>query len=214
VFVTVFNLGDFKIYHPNKSCTHCWKTQYNLWRNQSFSVGAATKGTSIARIKNTQSSSKSVSTTFQSEVERLLQSSLAENTFKTYSQGIASFERFCIQTTSIISEYIAYMSLQHYAHSTVSGHVAVISYKCEINNLTDNTKQFVINSLLEGLRRSRRADDTRRPITREILSKLIKALSNVCRSPYETLLFRSIFISLHGIVFTAANKHSCKTVLF
>ena len=110
------------------------------------------------------------------------------------------------------------MSLRHNSHSTVSGHVAAISYKCKINNMADNTKHFVIKSLLEGLRRTRRANDTRQPITREILLKLTRALPNVCRSQYETLLFTAAFSLAYMALlriceFTVANKGSSMSIL-
>lgn len=85
------------------------------------------------------------------------------------------------------------MSLRKYSYSTISGHVSAISYKCKINNLADNTKQFVIKSLLEGLRRTKKSQDTRRPITQETLIMLLQALGHVCRSQYETFLFSAAF---------------------
>lgn len=131
---------------------------------------------------------------------------MAENTLKKYSHGISSFERFSCKNnyglvwppaTSTIAAYIASMSLNHYSYSTVSGHVAAISYKCKVNGLNDNTKQFLIKSLLEGLRRTRKTHDIRSPITYEILEKLIQSLSHVCRSQYETFLFAAAFSLAH-----------------
>lgn len=156
-----------------------------------------------------------------------MNAALAENTHKKYRRGILSFESFCLKTkeslawppsADIISEYIAYMSLQHYSYSTISGNVAAISYKCKISNLKDNTKQFVVKSLLEGLRRTRKTLDSRHPITLETLATLIKALSHVCRSQYETMLFSAAFALAHVALlriseFAVTNRHNSKSVL-
>lgn len=110
------------------------------------------------------------------------------------------------------------MSLRKYSYSTISGHVSAISYICKLNSWTDNTKQFVIKSLLEGLRRTRKSHDARRPVTKETLIKLIKALGHVCRSQYETILFSAAFslayIALLRISeFTVKNARDRKCIL-
>lgn len=153
--------------------------------------------------------------------------SLAKNTHRNYSQGIKVFERFCLEsqiqspwppTTDTITAFVASMSLKGYSHSTINGYISSISYKCKLNGIVDNTKQFVVKSLLEGVRRTRRPLEKRHPITLLHLNTLIKALPRVCRSQYETALFSAAFAIAHLALlriseFTVTNKKSTKSVL-
>jgi hypothetical protein len=70
------------------------------------------------------------------------------------------------------------MSLRQYSFSTVAVHVSAISYCNKINNFLDNTKQFIVKRMLEGLRRSSKRYDTRHPITQNVLIQLLTALPN------------------------------------
>lgn len=45
-------------------------------------------------------------------------------------------------SNQLLCEYIAYMSLKQYCYSTISGHIAAISYTSRIQNDLENTKQF------------------------------------------------------------------------
>lgn len=85
------------------------------------------------------------------------------------------------------------MSLRQYSFSTVGIHVSTISYFNKINNLVDNTKQFIVNSMLEGFRRLSKRYDTRHPITQNVLIQLLSAVPNACRSQYECLMFSDAF---------------------
>lgn len=153
--------------------------------------------------------------------------SLAKNTHRNYQQGIRAFENFCQESqvqslcppsTDTITEFIASMSLKGYSHSTINGYISAISYKCKLNGVVDNTKQFVVKSLLEGVRRTRKPLEKRHPITLQHLKVLIKALSRVCRSQYEVALFSAAFSLAHLALlriseFTVAHNKSTKSVL-
>lgn len=120
--------------------------------------------------------------------------------------------------TSTIVSFIGYLSLKQYSHSTISGHIAALSYKCKINDMLDTTKNYKVRSLLEGLRRTRNVKDVRRPINQETLIILIRALSHVCRSQYETLLFSAAFALaflalLRVSEFTVASNRTSSFVL-
>ncbi|KAJ8316309.1 hypothetical protein KUTeg_006323 [Tegillarca granosa] len=54
-------------------------------------------------------------------------------------------------------------------------------------------KNFLVNKLLEGLRRSDKSKDTRVPITLLILTQLPRALVCICFSSYEAKLFHAAF---------------------
>ncbi|KAJ8302858.1 hypothetical protein KUTeg_019254 [Tegillarca granosa] len=54
-------------------------------------------------------------------------------------------------------------------------------------------KNFLVNKLLEGLRRSGKSKDIRAPITLRILTQLPRALVCICLSSYEAKLFHAAF---------------------
>jgi hypothetical protein len=82
----------------------------------------------------------------------------------------------------------------------------------------DNTKQFIVRKMVEGLRRVKRKNDTRDPVTHDILEKIIQSLPLICRSKFESLLFAAAyslaFIALLRVSeFTLPGKRSKKPVL-
>jgi Phage integrase family/Phage integrase, N-terminal SAM-like domain len=168
-----------------------------------------------------------VSGALQTEIDNLLAASLSDNTKKSYNYYIDNFTEFANSLglkhhfppkTNVIAEFIAFLSLNQYSYSTVSGHIAALSYVNKINGLPDNTKHFMIRAMLEGLRKKRKNWDCRQPITGAILGKLICVLKNVCRSKYEVMLFAACFslafLALLRISeFALPNKNSKKYVL-
>ena len=55
-----------------------------------------------------------------------------------------------------------------------------------INDMEDITQKFVVQTILEGIKRSRpKQKDMRLPITRELLKVILSSLTTVCKSSYE-----------------------------
>ncbi|KAJ8322269.1 LOW QUALITY PROTEIN: hypothetical protein KUTeg_000740 [Tegillarca granosa] len=92
-----------------------------------------------------------------------------------------------------IVQYIAYLSLKSLSYQTVKIRIAALSFFHKISNSIDHTKNFLVNKLLEGLRRSGKSKDTRAPITLPILTQLPRALVCICFSSYEAKLFHAAF---------------------
>ena len=60
--------------------------------------------------------------------------------------------------------------------------------------IQDNTQSFIVKKALQGLHRSRGVTaDPRTPLTLSILQLVVSALPSVCRSPYEAVLFSTLF---------------------
>ncbi|XP_031758455.1 uncharacterized protein LOC116410934 isoform X1 [Xenopus tropicalis] len=57
----------------------------------------------------------------------------------------------------------------------------------------DVTKHFIITQALKGWRREGKKGDTRRPVDFQLLQRLLAPLQVICKSPYETALFRAAF---------------------
>ena len=64
-----------------------------------------------------------------------------------------------------------------------------IASTLRLYSLPDITQHFIVKRLLDGCRRRNNSHDTRRPITFDILRRIIPALQSVCSSQYEALLF-------------------------
>jgi hypothetical protein len=145
-------------------------------------VENAIPGNATIRINTVLRNTTTISPDLQPEVDRLINASLSGNTQKNYKAGIESFVNFCSLFGSPltwppivqqITEYIAYMSMQQYTHATIRCYISAISYVNKLNCLVDNTKQFIVSRMLEGLRRLNNARERRQPITVVILRKLI-----------------------------------------
>ena len=137
------------------------------------------------------------------EVERLLDASISDNTHKTYATGWKAFTQFKQQTMSTsphgsvgeIHHFIAWLSLQGLASSTIATYVSSVGYVHKLRGLTDPTKDFVVSKLLEGARRLRPCKDSRLPISLPLLRDIISALPTICLNQFESTLFRAVFLS-------------------
>ncbi|KAJ8306730.1 hypothetical protein KUTeg_015771 [Tegillarca granosa] len=100
-----------------------------------------------------------------------------------------------------IVQYIAFLSLKSLSYQTVKTRIAALSFFHKISNSIDHTKNFLVNKLLEGLRRSGKSKDTRAPITLPILTQLPRALVCICFSSYKAKLFHAAFtLALFGFL--------------
>lgn len=136
-------------------------------------------------------------------MDHLLLNSIANSTRQAYSNSLSKFFNFRAQNgfgnswpaplIDIIC-FIAHAFKCGFSHSSINGYLAGISFFSKINDLSDNTQKFVVRKMLEGFKRSRGCNqDSRLPITKELLKSLILILPNVCSSQYEVKLFSAIF---------------------
>ncbi|KAJ8310890.1 hypothetical protein KUTeg_012755 [Tegillarca granosa] len=118
-----------------------------------------------------------------------------------------------------IVQYIAYLSLKSLSYQTVKTRIAALSIFHKISNSTDHTKSFLVNKLLEGIRRSGKSKKSRAPITLPILIQLPRALVCICFSSYEAKLFHAPFIFAFfgflrvGEIALSTRKSNSSTVL-
>ena len=137
------------------------------------------------------------------EADLLLKCSMAPNSWKTYKTAVECLKKFRIIYNNRdiwpvpideIAQFIAYLSYKGFSASTVSTYISGLAHTHKINNVTDNTKSFIICKMIEGLRRKNpQKPDVRTPISFDLLKRLIHSLRSVCNSQYETILFSSAF---------------------
>ena len=146
----------------------------------------------------------------QHEADRLLEGSMALNTFNSYRTGLASYEK-CLSvqglenkwppSTDNITHFIAYLSLQGLSFRTAQLYTSAIGYKCKVSGYPDVTQHFVVRKVLEGLTRLKSKADTRLPITTFILNKLVSVLPGICYNKYEDKMFKAAFtLSFWGLL--------------
>ncbi|MBV2113347.1 MAG: hypothetical protein KUF82_20540 [Candidatus Thiodiazotropha sp. (ex Ctena orbiculata)] len=139
---------------------------------------------------------------FTGEVERLLNASLSTNTVKTYNIAIAKYIDFCkaynillnYPTLSSIINFIAWLSINGYKHSTVASYVSGLSFYLKLNGMVDVTSAFIVRKLLKGMQKDRPSRDIRAPVTLDMLKAFPRALQSVASSDYEALLFSTAFV--------------------
>ena len=115
--------------------------------------------------------------------------------------------------STVIHEFIAWLSLRGLAPSTIATYVAGVGFYHKLHGHPDTTNDFVVSKLLEGCRRDRRNFDQRTPITVPILIRILGALPHICASRFEELLFRAAMLcAFFGFMrvgeFTADTKTS------
>lgn len=152
---------------------------------------------------------------------------LSHLTYDTYQRGKSMFDRFRIEVglqnrwpipVDDILSFIAYLYELKFSHSTIVCYLSGIGFHCKLNDFDDVTQKFVVKKVLEGVRRCRpQSKDLRLPITFDLLKMILTYLPSICKSDYETRLFRAAFsLSFHGffrIGEIPANNHGVRHTL-
>ena len=139
----------------------------------------------------------------RSEANKLIQGSLSANTNKAYTGALSNFKNFLshygiVQIFPVpidhLLHFIAHLSIAGTAYRTAILYNSALSYIHKIRGIQDNTQSFIVKKALQGLHRSRGVTaDPRTPLTLSILQLVVSALPSVCRSPYEAVLFSTLF---------------------
>lgn len=139
------------------------------------------------------------------ESQKLIHNSLAPSTHKSYQTALNKFQSFLkvhynqsIVTwpipATVLLNFIADLSIHQHAPSTVQLYISAIAFYHKLQGFNDPTNNFLITKALHGLKRSRgRVEDLRRPITFNIMVKIMASLPAICSSPYEVKLFTCAF---------------------
>lgn len=121
---------------------------------------------------------------------------------KSYETGLAAFDQFLSlqkigkywpPKLETIVQFISYLSLKGLSPNTAKLYIVALGYKCKIQGFNDTTQNFLVHKMLEGFKRLKHKPDSRLPITKDILFKLILKLPGVCHNVYETKLYKAAF---------------------
>ena len=138
------------------------------------------------------------------ETNRRVQMAWAPKTLRMYEVGMTCFRNFRVEykcqnihspaNPLEITRFIASLSLQNKAPSTISAYVAAISTWHKSLRLPDPCDDFIVKKSLKGGFKEPTPSDLREPITIELLGKLVAALRPVSDSTYERKMFKAAYL--------------------
>ncbi|XP_046565904.1 uncharacterized protein LOC124274582 [Haliotis rubra] len=138
-----------------------------------------------------------------SEVNRLITSSLAPSTWRTYQAGKTAFDQFraAFGLPSLWPipldqwlQFIAYLSVSGRSPATARSYVSGLAALHKLHNMCDVSHHFLVQKALSGMSRLSHRQDTRQPITTHLLAEITRALPLVCSQSYEAALFAAAYL--------------------
>ena len=124
----------------------------------------------------------------------------ALNFFNSFRKDIGLANVWPVSLHDIVA-FIAYMYKSGFAHSTINSYTSGLSFYNKLNDYEDYTQKFIVRKMIDGVKRTRSPQmDTRLPISRELLGRILSILSCICSSAYEVRLFKAVFsLAFHGL---------------
>lgn len=137
-----------------------------------------------------------------------MQQSLAPSTRRQYSHNWESCKNFITNvlghelvlplTQNQIQLYVAYLHERGYKQATILTHLSAVSHQHKLQGIQDPTSTYSTSKILNGVRNSQQYQpDKRRPITQDILIKLITALRHSTNNAYEISLYTSMYTLMY-----------------
>ena len=141
-----------------------------------------------------------------------MDASLADSTKIQYKKVWNEFTLFCSEkllksdanlpvSINTLSLFLASLFQKGYAPASICTYNSAISYFHKLHNMQDPASSFFIVKMLHGARKTRPCFDSRLPITRSILQRLISALNHTCSNPYYQAMYKAMFsIAFYGFL--------------
>lgn len=92
---------------------------------------------------------------------------------------MAAFTIIPRQNNVTITGGLIHLYSSQFSESTISSHISAFSYVHKLLGLPDPSQMFIVKKLLRGCYKMGRSVDSRLPITRDILKKIINALPHI-----------------------------------
>lgn len=135
-------------------------------------------------------------------IEANLRNSIAPKTWEEYTQAWSRWCFFCSTANRSVESVSAYTALcfvsfliqENLSPASVNKILAGASFFLKFAGCPSLTSFFPVKQVLKGFKKSTPVLDKRRPISSDLLVKLISVLEVVCFSPYEVLLFKTVFV--------------------
>ena len=96
--------------------------------------------------------------------------------------------------TSDICNFIGYLFEKQYSSSSIASHVSALGFIHKILNLPDSNQTFIVRKLLRGCHKLLPAQDTRLPITKSIMQKILSAVTFTVPQFQNQILLQALFL--------------------
>ena len=94
----------------------------------------------------------------------------------------------------VVANFVTFLHSSKYSPASGASHISAISYVHKLLMLEDRTHSFLIRKILKGCKNLGGAKDTRLPITKNMLARLLGSLTHTVNKPPFKLLLKSIFL--------------------
>ena len=101
-------------------------------------------------------------------------------------------EQFPVRVSNL-ALFIAYLVNQSYKPSTISSYVSAVDYVHKLKAIPDPTSSFLILKLLRACHKQQKSVDTRMPIVKPMLERLMLTLVHTGTDQYRQHLFQAMF---------------------
>jgi len=125
---------------------------------------------------------------------------LSESTRQSYRRSWELFysskgnKRITLPLSNIvICNFISYLFEKSFSPGTITSHVSAISYIHKILNIADISKSFIVRKMLKGCSVDRQSCDSRLPITKDMLCRMIHNLDKCIHDMAISSLLKAIF---------------------
>ncbi|XP_061191681.1 uncharacterized protein LOC133199882 [Saccostrea echinata] len=150
-------------------------------------------------------SSKDFSSSLRSTADFLISTSLSQDSLNSYKNIFSRYKDFIKlhihpnqnplpPSLDHLLLCIAYCYRQNLAASTTKTHISALSFTFKLGNYQDLTQHFLVKKQLLGFNKLSPSTDTRLPITRSILTKLIHVLPHISNSAFIRIMLHSMFL--------------------
>lgn len=135
--------------------------------------------------------------------QQLLQASLSPSAKQLYLRSWTLLHKFCVSnnlpfsfpfSVIIICNFVGDLFTQGLGPATITSHVSALSYVHKLYNVFDPTHSFIVRKILKGSHNLSKSVDTRLPITKSILIKLLSALQHTVQEHDVRVLLSAVFL--------------------
>ena len=114
------------------------------------------------------------------------------NLYVQFAQKYSISDQFPVRVSNL-ALFIAYLVNQSYKPSTISFYVSAIGYVHKLKAIPDPTSSFLILKLLRACHKQQKIFDSRMPIVKPVLERLMLTLVHTGTDHYHQHLFQTMF---------------------
>ena len=143
-------------------------------------------------------------------LEGLLRGALAEASKVAYRRSWALFDSFRLiynippqlpLSVTNVALFVAFLVSKGYKPATITSYMSALGYVHKLQGMNDPTTSFVVLQLLKAYQKQGREADTRLPIDKPLLGRLLTAVSLTVKGHYEQRLFQAMFtLAFHAFL--------------